>query len=127
MIFKDPGLQDQLAQSPPHLTTVANYFDQASKRLGVQADCTRVWEHICGDSGVHEAHRAVDFRDETRNSFGHSQFLYSAAQVQMLVAELNEQFPRKDGKLTCIHHSFQNGPFHFHLQIGPEWAGSKEA
>lgn len=120
MNFKEPQCSDQLYSSHPKLVEVANAFDTISNTFNIDAVVTRVWDAVCGDSGVHEAHRAVDFRDETRGPNG-SEFLYTADEINQIVGHINECYPRDDGKLTCIHHSFQGMPYHFHIQIPLKW------
>lgn len=121
MQYKTPDCQDQLSQSAPRLQEIVAYFDSLSTGFGIECIITRVWDAVCGDSGVHEAHRAVDLRDETRPSPTDSARLYTDDQVVSIVQAINEKYPRADGKLVCIHHSFQGMPYHFHLQIPFDW------
>ncbi len=102
------------------LTVVAEYFDHLSAGMGIEAVITRVWNRYKGESGVHPAKRAIDFRDETFDGPNHH-FLYSPDQALEIVTEMNLKFPRHDGKLVCMHHSFQCGPYHFHVQIPAVW------
>ena len=122
MIYKTPDCEEQLKQTPQKLQDIVTVFDALSQGYGIESVITRVWDAVCGDSGVHEAHRAVDFRDETVNSLGQSTFLYSPSQTDTIVNTINERYPRSDGKLVCIHHSFQGAPHHFHLQVPIHWA-----
>lgn len=122
MTYKDPVCEEQLKQSPQKLQDMASLFDALSHKYGIDAVVTRVWDAVCGDSGVHEAKRAVDFRNETIDSLGHSHFLYTPDQIDTIVHTINERYPRHDGKLVCIHHSFHGAPHHFHLQIPVSWA-----
>lgn len=126
MHFKSPDCETQLKESCQFLQAVVTYFAKLSAEMGVDPVVTRVWDAVCGDSGVHEARRAVDLRDEVRSTEGPSQFLYTADQVQHLIHEMNDKFPRDDGKQVCIHHSFQGMPFHFHLQIPAAWASLED-
>ena len=113
MRFKDPSLVAELAQTPVEMQVIAEFFDQESLRqCGFDALVTRVLENICGDSGVHEAKRGVDFRDEYDGGF-----TYTDVQAAALAAAVNARFPRNDDKLTCIFHSFEGGPRHAHLQV----------
>lgn len=89
---------------------------------------TRVLGRIDGDSGVHAAHRAVDFRDEVRHpgqdpdDKNDSTYLYNEDHRNYLLAYLNHLYSRKDGRKTVLWHSFNNAPFHFHIQIAPNLA-----
>ena len=123
MKFKEPELQAQFNELPPRLQEIGLFFDQLSDEMGIDAVATRIWDPVPGDSGVHEAHRAIDFRDETRSSDGQSAFLYTADQVNHILTTINNQYPRTDGKLVAIHHSFNGMPYHFHLQIPIGWIG----
>ncbi len=91
---------------------VVNFDSFSQMKTGQEAIITRVLESVCGDSGVHEARRGVDVRDEFEGGR-----LYTDNQVKMLVEHMNTCYPRNDGKPTCIHHSFAGGPLHFHIQI----------
>ncbi len=114
MNFKSPELEDELAKADTMVSVVCQWFSSLSiAHFNIAPTITRVLEHICGDSGVHEAGRGADFRDEFNDTF-----TYTAEQARFLVSEMNRRFPRKDNKLTCIHHSFQGGPLHFHCQTG---------
>jgi len=113
MNFKSPDVEAEYNQVSVLLHLMANDFETASKLFaGQDIMITRVKEHICGDSGVHEAHRAFDVRDEFEGAR-----LFTDAQVKILVDHMNALYPRNDGKPTCIHHSFNGGPFHFHIQL----------
>jgi hypothetical protein len=114
--YKTPDCETQLKASPTKLQEIADYFVHLSEGYGVDPCVTRVWDAVSGDSGVHEAHRAVDFRDEHD---GRS--LYTTGQVLAIVTDIKRKYPRDDGKLTCLHHSFQGGLYHFHLQIPIAW------
>jgi len=120
MKFKEPHMEDELMQSPEMLQQVALTFDSLSRDHGIVPVVTRVWGHIDGDSGVHAAQRAVDYRDEIRDG-NRKRFLYTVDIRDFIVAEINRRYPRTDGKLVAIHHSFQGAPFHFHLQIPIDW------
>src|SRR5271163_808102 len=100
MIFKTNDSEDELKHSPQKLQEVAALFDQLSTALGIQAVVSRVWDGVCGDSGVHEAHRGTDFRDETFSTPTQSEYLYTAAQANSIVSQINAQYPRTDGKKT---------------------------
>lgn len=113
MKFKDPKLIDELHTCSIFLMDMADKFDSFSKMVaGQEAIITRVKERIEGSSGVHEDSRAFDVRDEFEGGR-----LYTDEQVKRITTYMNDAFPRNDGKPTCIHHSFNNGPLHFHVQI----------
>lgn len=120
MIFKSEREEDQLSEAPRKLIEVCYYFDALSSSYGKEAICTRVRDAVCGDSGVHEAGRAADFRSETRDNNG-SHFRYSDFEISTIVEKINSRYPREDGKLVCIYHSFQGMPYHFHIQIPLKW------
>lgn len=114
--YKVPKLEKQLNECPLYLQYVAYSFGYKSNKMGIQPVVTRVTDPIEGESGVHPVGRAIDFRDEylEKNVFNENQ-------IKRLVKEMNEEFPRTDGKKVCIHHSFDGGPYHFHLQIPVAW------
>lgn len=122
MKFKSPDCEEQLKGCPQRLQDIAQVFDALSKKYNIDPVVTRVWDAVCGDSGVHEAKRAVDFRNETIDSLGKSHFLYTHEQVDTIVNTINERYPRADGKLVCLHHSFHGAPHHFHLQTPIGWS-----
>lgn len=117
MKFKTQNCPDELSKSCPLLQKLAADFEALSQSFGIESMVTRVWGTIDGDSGVHAAKRAIDFRNETLPSPGESHFLYSDAQTQTIVNTLNSRYLRKDGKPTCLYHSFQGAPWHFHVQV----------
>lgn len=112
MIFKDDKIREEFTQAPAFLQIVANEFEALSRTHGVEPIMTRVRENVTGSSGVHEAGRALDFRDEHEGKF-----LYSEDSRHLIVETLNTKFKRNDGKNTAIWHSFQGRPHHFHVQI----------
>lgn len=116
MIFKDDSekLKHEYAQLPAMLQVMCEWFrGLCVAHFKKDPIITRIKEKIDGSSGVHEAGRAVDFRNQHGNDF-----MFSSEETRFLVSEMNRRFPRTDKKLTMIHHSFNNGPYHFHLQIG---------
>lgn len=115
--IKQPHLLDQLNQSPVRLRTVAYAFIAICNEMDITPVITRVWDKVNDkESGVHQNKRAVDFRNEYGNKM-----LFSHADAQDICHQLNEAFPRLDDKLVAIHHSFNGGPYHFHLQIPYSW------
>lgn len=121
MNFKEPDMQIQFNSAPKKLQEIALYFCQLSEDLGIDPTVTRVVDGVDGDSGVHEAHRGIDFRDQLGD-----QSLYSPEQINSITSAINNMYPRTDGHLVCMHHSFENGPFHFHIQIGYDWLTDEE-
>jgi hypothetical protein len=82
---------------------------------GIVPTVTRVLERIEGSSGVHEAGRAVDFRDEFGGVLTYPENVRNA-----IVALLNHKYSRKDGKPTVLWHRFQGNPGHFHVQLAAD-------
>jgi hypothetical protein len=117
MRFKDASLQGEFVQLPTLLQAICADFERLSQTYGVDPLVTRVFEHVCGDSGVHEAHRAVDFRDEHDGSF-----LYEHESREAICKILNSKYSRRDGKPTVLWHSFQGAPHHFHVQLAADVA-----
>lgn len=120
MKFKEPHMAVQYEKRHPRLKEVCRYFCELSMDFGVDPVVTRVTDTVEGESGVHPAGRAVDFRNEIRTEKG-SVFLYPTAVAQEFVAKINGKFPRSDGKVVCLHHSFNGAPYHFHIQVPVEW------
>lgn len=113
MKFKKPELQHELQSCSIFLWDMAEKFDQFSKMVaGQEAIITRVKEFVAGSSGVHEDGRAFDVRDEFEGGR-----LYTDEQVKQIIQYMNEYYPRNDGKPTCLSHSFNGGPIHFHVQL----------
>jgi hypothetical protein len=125
MKFKMPHYKTQLYASSPRLIMVAEYFDKISQSLGIESVVTRVWDKVPGESGVHPAKRAIDFRNQ-HGSAKEFYWLYNEEQVREILNAMNTRFPRTDGRRTCIHHGFDGGPAHFHLQIGIKDEGWKQ-
>jgi hypothetical protein len=112
MLFKDPKLEEELAYTTVFLQDMAQGMDKFISALGKGMVVTRVKEHICGDSGVHEACRAFDVRDEFDG-----QRTFTDEEALKIVNFMNLLYPRNDGHPTALHHSFEGGPFHIHVQI----------
>lgn len=116
MKFKEDYMQAQLTETPPLLQEMALSFESTCKSVsGIEPLVTRVSDAVQGDSGVHEAKRAFDVRDEFEGKN-----LFTAEHVKSIVDQMNAEYPRTDGKQTCIHHSFQGMPFHFHVQMAAD-------
>lgn len=112
MKFKSPHMQEQLDKAHPKVMEVALEFAKKSLEIGIEAIVTRVSDAVKGESGVHPDGRAIDFRDEHGGKR-----LYTNEQVTYLVTHMNSKFKRKDRFKTCLHHAFNGGPLHFHLQV----------
>lgn len=114
MKFKEPKLSDELDQCPVFLKHMAQDFAaKAMERFNKEITITRVLEPVIGtESGVHQDWRAFDVRDEHDDKFE-----FESHEAQFLINYMNEIYPRNDGKLTCIHHSANGGPLHFHVQL----------
>lgn len=113
MKFKSEQVEKEFEAAPILLKIISYEFSSISLRMiGQEGIMTRVLEKVVGDSGVHEDYRAVDFRDEFDGGR-----LYTDDEVKSLCSYMNENFKRNDGKPTMIHHSFNGGPLHFHIQI----------
>ncbi len=113
MLFKSPNLKEQLEAASPTLQKICAKFDELSQsNCGIECEITRVTDPVAGESGVHLDGRAADIRDQHEDHV-----LYTSEQALFMVNNINMLFPRDDGKMTCIHHSFGGGPLHFHLQV----------
>lgn len=102
---------------PKRLRAVCDDFETYSLYYGLEPVVTRVREPVVGDSGVHEAGRGVDFRDAQVSADGSINRVYTKEQADHIVQLLNDKHPRTDMKPTAMHHSFQSGPAHFHIQL----------
>ena len=127
MKYKNKLAEDQFKVSPLKLQEIALYFELISQtKANVEPVITRIKEPVAGDSGVHEAGRAVDFRYQVTYTSSTnekiSKTLYERQVADDLVNEINLKYPRHDSKPTMMLHSFGNGPLHFHLQIPLDWA-----
>ena len=95
------------------LQAVAAFADRCSKDLcDREIIITRVTDAVDGESGVHPAKRAFDCRYQTSGGY-----YYTHEEAEMIRDKVNERFPRKDNRVTCMIHSFNGGMEHFHLQI----------
>lgn len=115
MDFKLPGINDEYKLICPMLRLIMQEFERLSLEMGTKPVCTRILGHIEGDSLVHSAGLAADFRDEYDDGF-----LYTLTNRMMILDEINTIFPRTDDHMTIKHHSFKGGPAHFHVQCPPQ-------
>jgi hypothetical protein len=109
-------MQSQYDALPWKLKEISQYFCYLSEQYGVEPVVTRVNDPIAGESGVHRDNRAIDFRCQYQGDDG-GHFLYSEEQISDIVQSINSKYPRPDEYFTCKYHSFQEGPYHFHLQV----------
>ena len=112
MKFKEPKLEQELKKSSILLRLAAQEFEKLSLIYMIEPVVTRVWDKVEGATGIHQDKRAIDFR----NQYGDVR-LYTDMQVKHILELMNEAWKRNDGFPTLIHHSFNHGPYHFHLQI----------
>ena len=97
----------------PLLRIGAEYFEELSYELaGVEPTVTRILGRVKGDSGVHAAYRAIDFRGVHRDKA-----YYTTSVIHEILDKVNKRIPRTDGRETIIYHAFGGSPDHFHLQV----------
>lgn len=121
MKFKNAQAAADYKIMPFMLRKIVDDFEAQSLFYGVEPVVTRIREGVCGDSGVHQAGRALDSRDQVLMPDGVWAKLYTLDQVTQICESINAKFKRDDGKPTCMHHSFNGGPMHFHFQIPASW------
>lgn len=113
MKFKDQRCEDEYDQANFLLKRMADDFQFICySQFKIDPTITRVREAIDGSSGVHEAGRGIDFRDEHDGIF-----VFNSVQRTQIGNVINALYKRNDGKKTLIWHRFKNGPYHWHLQI----------
>ncbi len=113
MKFKSPLVEAEFKNTSVILKQMAEKLDSFSlSEFKQELIITRIKEVVCGDSGVHEANRAFDARNEFEGGR-----LYTDEQIKKIIEFMNTTYPRNDNKVTCIHHSFSGGPFHLHVQL----------
>lgn len=113
MKFKLPHLKTQFDKLPSLLKEITYFVEDWAHSKGKQCIITRVTDPVKGESGVHPAGRAVDIRDETSDG----QDLFTDAEIEEIVSLVNATYPRKDGRVVALHHSFKGMPRHIHLQV----------
>lgn len=113
MKFKEPHMYDQLRDSSVILQLMVDDFVNFAG-MHFKKDCmiTRVWDPVPGETGVHPDKRAVDIRQEHEG-----EKVFTDTEANALVNFLNGKWHRLDGRPTCLLHSFQGGPQHFHIQV----------
>lgn len=112
MKIKHQHLEGQYKKSPALLRLIAEDFERLSMMFGIMPTITRITDKVSGESGVHPANRAIDIRDEHGGKS-----VYTESQKDALVTFINALYPRTDGKHTLLHHAFNGGAYHFHMQI----------
>lgn len=126
MLFKNDRCRIDFDKCPSKLKEICLLFETLARKCGVEATVTRVKEPVTGESGVHTAGRAVDFRDEFVIDAERSKRLFTDEQAQSIVDTINAGYPRDDRKQVAIHHSFLGGPLHIHIQIPRVWLTGSE-
>lgn len=112
MKFKTPREEEQFQSLSLILKLIANDLEVIIDALQKEMTVTRVSDPVSGESGVHLDKRAFDVRDE----FGGIR-TFSDSEVEIILKSINDKWKRNDGFQTVIHHKFQGGPFHLHVQI----------
>ena len=112
MRFKSEHMREQFEQTDEVLKALAADFVVLSQMLKIQPVVTRVSDTVEGESGVHQAMRAVDFRDEHAGKF-----LYDHDEREAILKFLNLKYERTDGYKAVIWHNFRGGAHHWHLQV----------
>src|SRR6185369_16598409 len=100
MKFKEPHMEAQFLSRPLRLLEVCKEFENLSETFGIEPIVTRVTDPVEGESGVHPAGRAVDFRDEHDGVL-----MYTDAQTTTIIEYLNKKFERNNNKPMYLHHS----------------------
>lgn len=121
MKFKNALAESDFKIMPKKLLELATDFETYSLFFGIEPTVTRIREPFPGDSGVHEQGRGIDFRDSVFQQDGSTKRTYTLDQVDSLINIINTRHARDDSKPTIMHHSFQGGPAHFHIQIPAAW------
>lgn len=114
MKFKSPEMEAELEGAHALLQEIAEEFEKVSLLMKIEPVVTRVRGKVKGESGVHTVGRAIDFRNQHAGTR-----LYTDKEVEAITVAMNSKYHRNDGKKTCIHHKFDGGPAHFHLQVAP--------
>lgn len=115
MDFKTSQIYDEFRLAPTLLRLIAFDFEKMAMKFGKKTVITNVLFNVRGSSGVHGLGRAIDVRDEFNK-----ERLFTDSEKNALVEYINARYPRRDGYKTCMWHNFNNGPYHFHIQIAHE-------
>lgn len=118
MQFKNKDLKGQFLRLPKILQDIAIRMNHLFQDLNKPMVITRIFGKIEGSSGVHEAGRAFDVRNEYFDEHGKQKRLLNEDEVAFVIGEISKDFPRRDHVSRIIHHSFNGGPYHFHVQCG---------
>jgi len=115
--FKRKHLEKEFKLLPRKLQDIfLDFADYSKSEFGIIPTITRITEHVEGSSGVHEAGRALDVRNEFMGKKK-----YSPHKVKKVLEYINEKYPRDDDYKVLVHHKFKGGPAHFHFQTPKEW------
>lgn len=112
MKFKSEREEAQFNELSVILKLIASDLEEIASFLGKDITITRVYDPVEGESGVHLDKRAFDVRNEFEGVK-----TFSDDEVGLLLEYINDNWPRNDGLQTMIHHKFQGGPWHLHVQI----------
>lgn len=113
MKFKSDIVQNEFFSTTIFLQQMAIDMDNyCKKRFNKEIFITRVKEKVEGATAVHDDGRAFDVRSEFEGVK-----LFDSFEVASILDFMNTKYRRNDKIPTCIHHSFNGGPYHFHVQI----------
>lgn len=113
MVFKEERLKEEFFKAHPMVRLFSIHFEQLCiAHFNKDPVCTRIFEYVKGATGIHSTGRAIDFRNEHAGKW-----MFSKEEARFLVSEMNRKFPGNDKYATCLHHSFNGGPHHFHIQL----------
>lgn len=118
MRFKKDEYALEFGVLPKVLKAIALDMDRyAQEHFGIELTVTRVFEHVPGETGVHQRGLAIDFRDEYMG-----ELTFNLDQRRELLEYVNNRYVRSDGLKTLLSHKFKGGPRHWHVQCQSEWA-----
>lgn len=112
MKFKTPQEEKEFEKVSVILQLILGDLDFLAHSLSKEITVTRILASVAGESGVHLDKRAIDVRDEHEGSR-----TFSPSEISFLLQAINLKWKRNDGFETMIHHQFQGGPWHLHIQI----------
>lgn len=112
MKFKTERIEEQFFQVSTVLKQIVWDIEALAQSFGKEITLTRVWDAVDGESGVHLDKRAVDIRDEHDG-----RFVFSSEEIATILKMINGKWARSDGFVSVIHHSFNGGMAHLHVQI----------
>lgn len=124
MNFKEAICEKQFAYIPSRLRKIVDDADTfCFNHFGKFLTITRVLDKIdTHESGVHQAGRAVDCRNEFTTSVpGRNSRIFTDEEISTLLDYINIKYPRKDNKAVLIHHKVPGSTYHLHFQTPIEW------